>query len=223
MDTVLVGGAAHNDFINSLNPDKEIVVIYPSVHPIEKPVKIKKDFVLMVTAWKRGKSPEYIFEIVKAVPELKIKMVGIWIDILYRQEFDKLLDESGFDKQIEIVGEVNETQLSEYFSEARVVLQTNDDRGFGMPALEAAGHGTTFIVPEGQGVCMLFTNNKDGYYTKEKDTKTIVALLKTLIDDKDMAKSMGDKAWRKVVKNYSWENHAIALSKIVEKNNINSA
>lgn len=216
MDNVLVGGDAHNTFIHKINPQKTIKAIYPSVHPIYKPLK-KDNYIVMVTAWKKGKDPEYMLKLVRELPDIHIKMVGKWIDPLYRQEFENSVKESGFDKQIEVIGEVSESKLSQFIAHARVLLQTNDDRGFGMPALEAAGCGTTFIIPRGQGVCSLFTDGKEGYYTKEKDTKTIILLIKRFIQDKELAVSMGDKAWEKVKSNYSWEKHAQELKLVVNK------
>ena len=216
MDNVLVGGPAHNAFIHKINPRKNIEVIYPSVHLISKPLK-KDDYVLMVSAWKNGKHPEYILEIVRKLPDIHIKMVGKWIDPLYRQEFEKLVKGNGLAKQIEIVGPVSESELSEYYAHARVLLQTNDDRGFGMPAMEAAGSGTTFIIPRGQGVCSLFVDGEDGFYTKEKDTETILKLLRQLMENKELATRIGNKAWEKAKNNYSWEKHAQELRLLIDK------
>lgn len=215
MDHVLVGGKAHNAFIHSVSPGKSIEVIYPSVHPIEVQAK-KKDYVLMVTAWKDGKHPEYILDIIEQIPSIHVKMVGKWIDPQYKKYFETLVKERGFNKKIDIIGEVNETQLSQYYKDARVLLQTNDDRGFGMPAMEAAAHGTTFIIPEGQGVGELFVDKKDGFYTKENDTKKIVSILTKLLNDKNLAETMGAHAMNKVKANYSWEQHAEKLVAIIK-------
>jgi glycosyltransferase involved in cell wall biosynthesis len=216
MDVVLVGGDAHNAFIHQVNPTKKIEIIYPSVHPIKK-ILPKNEYVLLVTAWKRGKHPEYVLDIVEQIPSIKIKMVGKWIDPQYKLEFESKIKKKGFSSQIEIVGEVSETELADYYSRARVVLQTNDDRGFGLPALEAAGNGTTYIIPQGQGVCELFKEGQDGYYTKEKDTKSIVLLLNTLLSDKELASRLGRSGWKKVNENYSWERHAQLLQKIIKE------
>lgn len=220
MDSVLVGGPAHNKFIKTMNPSKKITVIYPSVHPIKKLLK-KSDYVLMATAWKRGKHPEYVLDVVEAMPEIRIKMVGKWLEKDYYDEFFASVKKRGFTKQIDIVGEVTEAQLANYYARANVVLQSNDDRGFGMPALEAAGHGTTFVIPKGQGVCKLFTDGEDGFYTKEKDTKAIVPILRRLQKNPTKAASMGAKGWEKVVENYSWANHAEALVSVVSRNMVN--
>lgn len=216
MDNVLVGGSAHDDFIHAINPTKAIKTIYPSVHPIPRPVK-KDDYVLMVTAWKDGKHPEYILEILKKLPSLKVKMVGKWLDPQFRQEFEVAATKSGHAKQIEIVGAVSEKDLSSYYARASVLLQTNDDRGFGMAAMEAAGSATTFIIPEGQGVCSLFVDGQDGFYTKERDTKTIVPLLSKVMGDKKLAATLGNEAWQKVKKNYSWQKHAQELKSLVDE------
>ena len=173
----------------------------------------------MVTAWKRGKNPEYIFDLIKKIPQIKIKMVGKWLDASYKKEFQEKMRKNNFLKNVDIVGEVSEKELSNYYSQAIVLLQTNDDRGFGMPALEAASNGTTFIIPGGQGVCNLFKNKIDGFYTKEQDTKAIIHYLNKLINNKNQSIRMGKHAWE-TVKNYTWQKHAeklIRISKIYAK------
>lgn len=215
MDSVLVGGTAHNEFIHAMNQKKPIKVIYPSVHPTAKPLS-KSNYILVVTAWKQGKNPEYLLDIARELPMAHFKIAGKWLDPAYRQEFEQQVKRHGLEQQIEIVGEVSEAELTKLYSHARALLQTNDDRGFGLPALEAAGQGTTFIIPEGQGVCNLFINEREGYYTKEKDTPAILTYLKPLLADESLAAQKGRLAWRKVKDNYSWQEHAKELMKVAK-------
>lgn len=216
MDTVLVGGDAHNAFIQSVSPKKPIEVIYPSVYPAEHMVK-KDSYVLAVTAWKRGKNPEYLVDVLKHTPKMHIKLAGGWVDNEYRAEYERYIQQQGLQNRIEIIGSVSEKQLTALYARALVVLQTNDDRGFGMPALEAAAQGTTFIITEGQGVCALFVDTEDGFYTREKDTRKITDCLRLLLDDAELAAKMGENAWRKARKNYSWDTHAKKLISIARK------
>ena len=201
-DKILVGGDAHNEHLRTLKADVEIVEIHPSVHPIVNSIG-KRGYVLLVTAWKRGKHPEYIFELLEKIPEMQMKMVGKWIEDAYRKEFESEIDLRKLKKNIEIVGAVIERDLQKYYAEATVLLQTNDDKGFGMPALEAAGNGTTFIIPEGQGVCSLFQNGIDGYFTKEKETETIVQHLHFLLANRNESENMGRHALETVRNSYS--------------------
>ena len=216
MDNVLVGGKAHNSFIRKVNPNKTIETVYPSVEASDRQ-SAKDSYVLMVTAWKEGKHPEYIFDILRKLPDIRIKMAGKWLDPLYKKAFEKSVRDSGFSKQIDIVGAVSESKLSELYAKAEVLLQTNDDKGFGMPAMEAASRGTTFIIPRGQGVCELFVDGKDGYFTKENDTKRIVSLLGQLLGDKDLSSSMGRNALKRIKENYSWVKHADSLKLLIKK------
>jgi len=215
-DEILVGGDAHNEYIQRLNKDVVITTIYPSVHPREKALS-KNGYVLMVTAWKRGKNPEYITELLKKMPSLRIKIVGKWIEDTYKKEFLHFLELADFADNVEIVGAVNEKELQRYYAEASVLLQTNDDRGFGMPALEAAGNGTAFIIPGGQGVCALFEDRKEGFYTAEKDTVAIVKHLKYLFENSEVPVRMGRLALETVKKNYSWKKHAKILQAEIRK------
>lgn len=213
LNGVLVGGSAHDEYFLKLKPTLFLNKIPPGVHPADKPASTKKNYVLLVTAWKAGKNPEYLLELLAADPKLHLKMVGAWLDQAYRRKFAQLIKQQGFSSRVEIVGRVTEQELSQYYAQARVVLQTNDDRGFGMPALEAAAHGTTFIIPEGQGVCELFSHGVEGFFTQEKDTQTILKYLKKT-SAPAAAKKYGRTAYKKVVENYSWQRHAEQLSQL---------
>lgn len=211
---LLVGGNAHNEYFTQIS-DKKIHVIPPSYDPIEKICDKKGDYVLAATAWKKGKDPEYFLRLLKIVPNLKLVMAGGWLSTAYEEEFRKKVEEHNLSQRIQIVGCVSERELVELYVGARALIQINDDRGFAMPALEAAACGCTFIIPKGQGVCQLFQDGFDGFYTNEKDTDHIVKLLKLLIENEKTALEMGHCAWKTVKKKYSWERHVLELLRII--------
>jgi len=215
-DAILVGGDAHNKYFKKLKNNVKIITIPPSVYPVRNMSKRKNPYILIATAWKKGKNPEYLLELVEKIPHLQIKMAGIWLDPVYRKEFAELVKHNNMRKNISILGEVSEKELKKLYRSASVVLQTNDDRGFGMPALEAAGNGTTFIIPEGQGVCNLFINAVDGFFTKEKDTKTIVKYLTLLLKNTKRNEKMSEHALKTVQTKYSWDIHATQLMEVVK-------
>lgn len=210
-DYILSGGPAHNNIFKKLNSDKKIIIIPPGVHIINKLFNKKKDYILLVTAWKKGKSLEYVFEILKKIPTLKVKIVGKWLDQEYLIWFKNEITKRKVSQNIIVIGEVTEKELDKYYSEALALLQINDDRGFGMPALESASHGTTFIIPEGQGVCKLFKNYKDGFFVKEKNTSQIVNAINLISHNKSLAVQMGKHAHLTVKKEYTWEKHGKKL------------
>jgi glycosyltransferase involved in cell wall biosynthesis len=217
-DMILVGGKAHNDFFRQIYPAVKITTIPPSTHqPSKAPSGKKKNQLLLVTAWKKGKKAEYLLELLPKLKGIPVKMVGIWISQEYLQEITNLLKKAKLDKQVEIVGAVTEQDLTKYYQESLVFLQINDDRGFGMPALEAATNGTTFVIPDGQGVCELFINGKEGFFVEETNTTQISTILNDLFAHPDKALSMGKEAAKKS-KQYSWEEHAKLLKEIAAQN-----
>ena len=204
---IILGSTAHEELVKTILPSCSPHVLYPGVHPIKKQQK-KSDYILAVTAWKAGKNPEYFIEVAKELPEIPIKLAGKWIDPSYEKRYREQLRQSGLERQIQLLGEVTEEQLRDLYAHAALLLQTNFDPGFGMPALEAAAQATTFVIPKGQGVCALFTDGVDGFYTDEHDLSQITSYIYQLLTSTSLSLKMGESAWQKVRKRYSWEVHA---------------
>jgi glycosyltransferase involved in cell wall biosynthesis len=219
-NVILVGGAAHNDYLESVTDPKKIITLPPAITPLKTPLKKKGDHILLVTSWKKGKNPEYIIELMEALPDLKVKMAGGWLEDDFRKEFEQKIKDHKLSQRIEILGKITEEQLSELFKEARFFLQMKDDRGFGLPALEAAGNCTTFIIPKGQGVCELFTNSVDGFFVNAFDTNSIVKHMQRLLSDKELAMKMGRHAWETIKDTYTWDNYAKELVAIAKKHSL---
>ena len=217
-EAIMVGGSAHNNILHALKPDVEIINLPPSTSITSTPTSHKDNYILLVTAWKRGKSPEFIFELIKRLPKAHFILAGGLVDRKYKKEFLEMVKRLDLNNRIQIIGRVSEEKLSNLYKRALVFLQINDDRGFGMPALEAAAHGTTFIIPKGQGVCELFENHKDGFFVREKDIETISSLLKKLLANKNLAIEMGKNAYNKFISSYTWDHYANKLINVISKN-----
>lgn len=208
--TIVLGSTAHEKLVKSIAPKCDTHVLYPGVHPIKNQLA-KEGYILAVTAWKEGKNPEYFIEVAKHVPDVKIRLAGKWIDPDYERRYRELLKKHSLENRIELLGEVSERDLQELYARATLLLQTNFDPGFGMPALEAAAQATTFVIPKGQGVCALFEDSVDGFYTNEHDLEQITEYIQTLLLDVSVASRMGLSAWNRVRSHYSWEAHAKEL------------
>ena len=213
---VFVAGSPHLNYLKSVGASR-IIKLYPGVEPIDKLPDKKEKFILSVTGWTQAKKPDYNLELIRALPSSHLIMAGSWYPKNSEEDFRQKVKDERLTDRVEITGALEENKLRRLYQEALVLLQTNDDRGFGLPALEAAAHGCTFIIPQGQGVGELFEDKVDGFFTKERDTKVILEKLKLLIGDPKLARRMGESAWTKVANSYSWEKHAQKLSKEVER------
>lgn len=214
-DAVLVAGGAHRDYLRTLGVNK-IKVLYPGVEPIRQIGREKKNYILTVTSWNKGKQPLYNLDIIEAVPEAKLVLAGSWHPAKLESQVREEISKRGLQDRVEVTGSVSEERLRTLYSEARVFLQTNDDRGFGMAALEAAACGCVFLIPSGQGVGELFSEGAEGFFTKERDTQEIISKLKNLYQNNQLSQAMGERGWKKVVAHYSWEKHGQRLLKIID-------
>lgn len=199
------------------NKRTKIRVFYPSVNVARTPNVQKQDYVLSVTAWKKGKEPELLFPIAKELKDLKFVIAGAWLLESYRKFFTDQVKSYGLEGQLIVTGALAEEKLVEFYRNALVFLQCRADVGFGIPALEAAANGCTFIIPEGQGVCGLFESGVDGFYFREGDSESVMRLITLLNKDKQLAAKMGLNAWTKVRQRYSWRRHVEELMKLISQ------
>ena len=211
---LLVGGKAHDAYFRKISA-KKIYVIPPSYDPVKEIPSKRGDYILAVTAWKKGKDPEFLLELIEKFPSFKLILAGGWLSMEYREEFEKEVKKRNLSTLVEVVGFVSEQALVKLYKKARFLVQANDDRGFGMPALEAAACGCPFIIPKGQGVCELFKDKIDGFYVREKDIEEISQFAELLIRKERMAFKMGRHGWKTVCKDHSWIRHAERLLKII--------
>lgn len=215
----ITGCTFHKKLLKNIS-NTNIEILFPSIDAAKEIQETKLNYVLVVTAWKYGKDPEFIFDIAKKYSEINFIVAGSWKPVSYKQNYLDEVRNNGLQDRIKVTGFLSEAELINYYQNARVLLQFKADIGFGMPALEAASNGCTFIIPEGQGVCDLFEDGVDGYYISEKDAESIIMHLRSLFQDSGKAYQMGFNAWKKVSIKHSLINHAYELLNITNMSNL---
>jgi len=208
---VLVGSRRHKRTLDQLIEDAgKVTLLAPGVQVRDRSETRRGDFVILATAWKRGKDPEYVLDLALQIQKARFIIAGVWLDDSLRRSFMKRLGELSLGDRVEVTGAVSEARLLELYAHALVFLQINSDVGFGLPALEAAAQGCTFIIPEGQGVCDLLSGPGKGYFVREKQTAVIVDILTDFFDNPGSAIKMGELA-REQAMGFSWDRHAERL------------
>ncbi|OGG10119.1 hypothetical protein A2154_00130 [Candidatus Gottesmanbacteria bacterium RBG_16_43_7] len=212
---ILVGGSAHNSYFKKIAPQRIIRRIPPPVIMMNGTQTRKDKSILLSTVWKKGKHPKKLIAIVRNLKNVHFVMSGAWICESERKDYTTMVKKTGLSRQITVTGEISDKNLFDLNRRCLAVLQINDDRGFGLPALEAAACGTTFIIPRGQGVCEYFRNGIDGYFVTEGDINRIVDLIRIFIGDPNLAVTMGKSAQQRVMNFFSWRSTATALINLI--------
>ncbi len=213
---VLTGSKFHASKLRTLvrSPEK-VKLIIPGVRLRQSVRSDRKDYAMLATSWKEGKEPEYVLELAQRLRQIKFMVAGAWVTEGFKRRFLSELAERGVEDRVSVIGAVDELRLLDLYSQAVVFLQIKADVGFGLPALEAASQGCTFIIPEGQGVCDIFASGSDGLMVSEKDTPQIAKYLENLFQNRATAIQMGKSAWMKA-HSYSWARHAQELVEICD-------
>jgi glycosyltransferase involved in cell wall biosynthesis len=219
---VLVGSGRHKATLDRLIGDPEkVTVLVPGVQVRDHSEAQRGDFAILATAWRQGKDPEYVLDLASRVHKARFLMAGIWLDGSLRSSFIKRIAELNLQDRVEITDAISEEKLLELYSRALVFLQIHADVGFGLPALEAAAQGCTFVIPEGQGVCEVLSGSGEGYFVQEKRTDSIVAILNSIFDNPMSAIRMGELA-RERATGFSWARHAERLRELSTNSSIES-
>src|SRR2546428_1224000 len=212
---VLVASNRHRNLLVRFTKDeKKLMVLPPGVHIRQTVRSQRQGYVILATAWKRGKDPEYVLDLARRMQDARFILAGGWIDSTLKDSLINRISELGLKGRVEVTGAIDETELLDLYSQAAVFLQVRPDIGFGLPALEAAAQGCAFIIPAGQGVCDLFTDGREGFIVPEKQTDLIVKHIQELSSNPEIAYSMGLRA-QNVARAFSWKCNAQHLSSIV--------
>ena len=213
---ILVSGDLHAEYIKNILGSKKRIIFLPPGHSIlSKIPKRRGNYIFTATAWKEGKGLEDLLKITQKVKGIKLIIAGKWIHENYKNNIMFLIKKLNIGNRIKICDEVSEKDLNMYYSRARAAININNERGFGLVALEAASNGCTFIITEDSGAARYFKRNKDGFYFKYGDLSSLERYIQKLINDENLAFRMGKHAWETVKNNYTWGKHAEALIKII--------
>lgn len=216
---VITFGFSHKEYINKiLKNKKKLHIMLQGIKTSDQFTVKSKKYLLSLTAWKRGKGIERLIKLMADIPKYKLHIVGVWLHKDYYEEIKQLVKKLRLTNRIYFNDNPTQSDIIKEYQNALVAIIINNEKGFGLPALEAAANGTTFIIPGDCGAAKLFTDKKDGFTYKYGDDKALLKLINKFTNNKELAYKMGRNAWNKTKDEYSWEKHALALIKLIKSN-----
>ncbi len=211
---VLTASRYHMPSLRSFSAGSpKVQLVLPGTDIREQVRASREPYAILATAWKPGKDPDLVLELASRIEGLRFLMVGAWLSDSMKALFLSKVSDLGLNDSVSVAGTVNEETLLDLYSRAMVFLQLRPDVGFGLPALEAAGQGCTFVIPDGQGVCDIFRDGRDGHFVSKEDRTAVAKILEQFSVNPKLAVSMGTNAWI-AARAFSWEQHAKHLIRI---------
>lgn len=183
---------------NDLYLSESKTILYLSrIHP-------KKGLLLLVEAMK---------ELVKMKINIRLLIAGPIEDLHYFKKVKNIIKKSELENNIIFKGLVEGDEKTRIFLESDIfVLPSEDEASSPLVVLEAMSFGLPIVVTI--GCKMPEIDNKMGYVVENEPSRIAEAVLK-LVNNKELAKTMGFKGHEYVLDNFSWEKKIYKLIEIV--------
>ena len=190
-----------------IDPSK-IDMVYHGFDPGHELAAPKEDLVITVgmVSWTnlKRKGLEDFVRVAKHFPEVPFKLIGRWADDSY-----KFLEKIA-PPNVEMLGFIDESALSELLSRAKVYVQASRHEGFGCAVAEAMLHkcipvvNNVYALPEVVGDC--------GYLTAAGDEADLMSKIRKALDSDD---TPGERARRRIVEKFPLDKRARSLLDII--------
>lgn len=186
----VIPNAISESFVNKLSPDSE------------KAFECKT--ILMLSSLKEYKGTVQFIEISKQLPQYRFHLV-INDD---KQNISSYLQTRHIILPDNIRIFPRQTEVSEFYNSASIVLNLSDKRmfveTFGLTALEAMNAGLPLIVPTVGGISELVEEGVNGYRIDVENLPEIIRRISMMLTDKELFKSMASESL-KLSENYNYK------------------
>jgi glycosyltransferase involved in cell wall biosynthesis len=200
-------------------PGKKISVVYngmdSSIFYPKKDIKKKKNSIIFVgNVEDRKKGVIYLL---KAMTMLKNRATLTIVDggAPNRNFIPKLIDRFGLNDRITFTGKISIDRLIELYSQHEVAVFPSLYEGFGFPAAEAMACELPVVTTTGGALPEVVGDHMDTAYVVEpRDPEGLARGIDYMLENSAFAKKMGQKARKRILSLFTWENAALELEKI---------
>jgi len=190
-----------------------VEVIYPGCHPATSIPSQRGEYILSITKWDKGKRPDFLLELMQAVPRVaKLYVTGFWVGDL-RASFLENVKRTGLQERVVVLSPQDEDAIRSLYLNARCVIHPITE-AYGMSTMEAASCGCPSIIPKGSGATELFKDGIHSFTPTEGNISEFAQCLAVLNEDERKAWQMGQDGWN-ISKLHTWEDHALKLIDVI--------
>ncbi|WP_287584480.1 glycosyltransferase family 4 protein [Candidatus Borrarchaeum sp.] len=206
--SVIYNGVDFNDIDNTklkskdflekygINPDKRIILSVHNFNKVKNTMRIIQSFINI----KRGYD-DYQLVFIGDGPEKRY-----YVNYIKRKKI----------KDVYFIGKLFKTDLYPFYKVADVFLMPSLRESWGIVFFEAMAAKCAVILSKNCGVTEIIENNKDGIIVDPNSQPEIDNALKTLIDDDEFKKQLGENGY-KLARTLDWENQGKILWKELQE------
>ena len=209
---------------------KKALILYPGVDTVIPHFHVKtsrsEKIVLFVGRLVQRKGADDLMRAFKLllgdVPQAKLVIVG---DGPQRENLHALAERLEIKDKVEFTGTLRGEKLYRRYAECDVFVMpskrlVHDVEGFGMVFLEAALFKKPAVGTWSGGIPEAVIDGKTGLLVKPEDVEALKNALRLLLTNEELARKLGENAYKRVMAEFTWEKATIKFLKMYE--NINA-
>ncbi|WP_138207271.1 glycosyltransferase [Haloimpatiens lingqiaonensis] len=150
-------------------------------------------------------------ELVKTYSDLKYYIVG---DGPERINLENLVKEYKLERNIFFTGKLEHEEAMEYMKKCKIFSLPSWKEGFGVVYVEAMLQEKPVIGVKGEGIEDVIDNMKNGILVEPQNLDELVKTMKFLIENNEIAKTLGKEGKKTVIKDFTWDNTADRILKV---------
>ncbi len=175
--------------------------------------------VLYVGRFARSKGVEYLVEafqaVVKKIPDAKLVLVGSGTTET-EKSLETLVHDLGLSSSIIRAGKVGDEDLPRVYASSDVLVLPSLVEGFGLVLLEAMSVGKPVISTSVGPTPELISDSEEGILVPRGDSNALATAILTVLEDKSLAKKMGEKGRQRVLKSFTFERWSEQMTQLYE-------
>lgn len=215
-DAFLVLAPAYKTFFESITDRKDIIV-FPDA--IEIPEIRAKEYgqqkILFLGRLCKEKGIGELLHAMKSLhsdfPHAHLYLGGIWEDKELKEQI------SGFEEYITWLGWISGEEKKKYLQECDIFVLPSYFEGQSIAILEAMAYCLAVVASEIGGIPQMVIQGETGVFVKPKDAVSLQDALKTVLSDKELCRGLGERARRKVEKEFAIEQNMEKLLSVYEE------
>jgi glycosyltransferase involved in cell wall biosynthesis len=212
--------SSKQDLVNmGIRPDK-IITIPPGIDLTQylPDYSIKQENLIIHTGrLKKYKSTDHLIlatqKLIEKRKNLKVVIIGDGDDVPRLKELTKKL---ALENYITFTGYISEPDKINYYQKASVLVENSIKEGWGMIVIEANACGTPVVAARSPGLRDAVLDQKTGFLYDYGNIDELTQKIELLLDDQNLNRQMA-QAGIEWAKNFSWDNAANEMLKIIEK------
>lgn len=179
--------------------------------------KKEKNLILHAGRLKRYKSVDHLlsatYRLSQKRKDFKVVIIGDGDDLPRLKNLSKQLK---IEDYITFTGYLAENEKLGYYQQATVLVENSIKEGWGMIVIEANACGTPVVAARSPGLKDAVLDQKTGLLYDYGNIDQLVEKIEILLDNKELNRTMAENGI-KWAKNFSWDNAAQEMMKIIEK------